>query len=69
MKHLLQRRVVIPVIAVVVFISTTAFKNDFFEIAKQIEIFTTLYKEVNMNYVDDHQSCRAYGYRYKKHAR
>lgn len=27
--------------------------NDFFEIAKQIEIFTSLFKELNMNYVDD----------------
>ncbi len=33
--------------------SFTTFKNDFFEIAKQIEIFTNLYKEVNMNYVDE----------------
>ncbi len=31
----------------------TTYKNDFFEIAKQIEIFTNLYKEVNMNYVDE----------------
>ena len=34
-------------------ITGTAFKSDFFEIAKQIEIFTTLFKELNMNYVDD----------------
>ncbi|SDG94745.1 S41 family peptidase [Psychroflexus sediminis] len=31
----------------------TTYKNDFFEIAKQIEIFTNLYKEINMNYVDE----------------
>ena len=31
---------------------TTVVKNDFFEIAKQLEIFTSLYKELNMNYVD-----------------
>lgn len=31
----------------------TSYKNDFFEIAKQIEIFTNLYKEINMNYVDE----------------
>lgn len=37
----------------VIFFSATAFKNNFFEIAKQIEIFTTLFKELNMNYVDD----------------
>jgi carboxyl-terminal processing protease len=31
----------------------TSYRNDFFEIAKQIEIFTNLYKEINMNYVDE----------------
>lgn len=31
----------------------TTYKNDFFEIAKHIEIFTNLYKEINMNYVDE----------------
>lgn len=36
----------------VLFVST-GFKSDFFEIAKQIEIFTTLFKELNMNYVDE----------------
>lgn len=30
----------------------TSFKDDFFEIAKQIEIFTEVFKTVNMNYVD-----------------
>ncbi len=53
MKHLFKKRVIIPVLLCTVFLSTTAFKNDFFEIAKQIEIFTTLYKEINMNYVDE----------------
>ena len=53
MKHILKKKILIPILAGVVFISTTAFKNDFFEIAKQIEIFTTLFKELNMNYVDE----------------
>ncbi|MFD0964680.1 S41 family peptidase [Pseudofulvibacter geojedonensis] len=53
MKSLLKKRVLIPVLAIGIFISTSAFKNDFFEIAKQIEIFTTLFKELNMNYVDE----------------
>lgn len=53
MKKLLKKRIVIPFFALVIFLTGTAFQNDFFEIAKQIEIFTTLYKEVNMNYVDD----------------
>jgi carboxyl-terminal processing protease len=53
MKKLLLKKLIIPTLAIVVFFSTTAFKNDFFEIAKQIEIFTTLFKELNMNYVDE----------------
>jgi carboxyl-terminal processing protease len=53
MKHLLKKKIIIPVLAAAVFLSTTAFKKDFFEIAKQIEIFTTLFKEINMNYVDE----------------
>ncbi len=39
--------------AVLLFLSTVSYKSDFFEIAKQIEIFTTLFKELNMNYVDE----------------
>lgn len=53
MKRLLHKKLRFPLLAVVIFFGTTAFKNDFFEIAKQIEIFTTLFKEINMNYVDD----------------
>ncbi len=52
-KSLLKKKVVIPVLALTIFFTGTAFKSDFFEIAKQIEIFTTLFKELNMNYVDD----------------
>lgn len=53
MKHLLKKKILIPALALIIFFSGTAFKNDFFEIAKQIEIFTTLFKELNMNYVDE----------------
>ncbi len=53
MKRILKTKILIPAVAIVVFLSTTAFKNDFFEIAKQIEIFTTMFKELNMNYVDE----------------
>lgn len=53
MKKILHKRIVLPIIAIIVFLSTTAFRNDFFEIAKQIEIFTTMFKELNMNYVDE----------------
>ncbi|MEZ4855364.1 MAG: S41 family peptidase [Gelidibacter sp.] len=53
MKKLLQKRFVLPVVILSVLFTGTAFKSDFFEVAKQIEIFTTLFKEVNMNYVDE----------------
>lgn len=49
----MKKRLLIPLIAVGIFFTTVSFKSDFFEIAKQIEIFTTLFKELNMNYVDE----------------
>ena len=49
----MKRKILLPALAVVVFFTTVSFKNDFFEIAKQVEIFTTLFKELNMNYVDE----------------
>ena len=30
-----------------------SFRTDFFEVAKQIEIYTTLFKEINMYYIDE----------------
>jgi len=53
MKNILKKKILIPVLVVTILFTGTAFKNDFFEIAKQIEIFTTLFKELNMNYVDE----------------
>lgn len=53
MKNIMKRRLLIPVLALTIFFTGTAFKSDFFEIAKQLEIFTTLFKELNMNYVDE----------------
>lgn len=53
MKYILKKYILIPILACTILFTGTAFKNDFFEIAKQIEIFTTLFKELNMNYVDD----------------
>lgn len=49
----MKKRILIPIIAIGIFFTTVSFKSDFFEIAKQIEIFTTLFKELNMNYVDE----------------
>lgn len=49
----MKKKIIIPIIALGIFLTTASFTKDFFEIAKQIEIFTTLFKELNMNYVDE----------------
>lgn len=51
----MKKKIYISLLSLGIFISVgfTTVKTDFFEIAKQIEIFTTIFKEVNMNYVDE----------------
>jgi len=49
----MKKKILIPVLALGILFTTVSFKGDFFEIAKQLEIFTTLFKELNMNYVDE----------------
>jgi len=53
MKKRISRLIILPLVLIGIFVGTASFKSDFFEIAKQIEIFTTLFKEINMNYVDE----------------
>ena len=53
MKKIVRKRVLVPIVALTFLVVGSSFKSDFFEIAKQIEIFTTLFKELNMNYVDE----------------
>lgn len=53
MKKIVRKSIFVPIIALTFLIVGSSFKSDFFEIAKQIEIFTTLFKELNMNYVDE----------------
>lgn len=53
MISIFKKRYIIPVVASALLFLGASFKNDFFEIAKQIEIFTTLFKELNTNYVDE----------------
>lgn len=52
-----MKRIWISILATVCisigFLSFTNYKNNFFEISKQLEIFIDLYKELNTNYVDD----------------
>ena len=53
MIPLLKKKYILPLIAASFLYVGVSFKDDFFEIAKQIEIFTTLFKELNTNYVDE----------------
>lgn len=53
MKKLGSKKILVPIIAIAFLFIGSSYKSDFFEIAKQIEIFTTLFKELNMNYVDE----------------
>lgn len=50
-KKILKKHWIITLL-LVVFLSFS-FQSKFFEIAKQIEIYTTLYKELNLYYVDE----------------
>ena len=43
----------ILMVLVVVILVSVSYKSNFFEVAKQIEIYTTLFKELNMYYIDD----------------
>jgi carboxyl-terminal processing protease len=53
MRTLFQKKFIIPIVASAFLYVGVSFKDDYFEIAKQIEIFTTLFKELNKNYVDE----------------
>ncbi len=48
-----MKKGIIGITLVGIFILTSGFKNDFFAIAKQIELFTSVFKEITMNYVDE----------------
>lgn len=53
MYTFLKKRYVLPAIGAALLFVGASFKEDFFEVAKQIEIFTELFKAVNENYVDE----------------
>ncbi len=51
-KIINSKKALVVLLFVVVGVSYS-FKSNFFEVAKQIEIYTTLFKELNMYYVDE----------------
>jgi carboxyl-terminal processing protease len=52
MKRLIKNKVSVVLLLSAILISFS-YKSDFFEIAKQIEIYTTLFKELNLYYIDE----------------
>jgi len=48
-----SKKLQITIVAIVSSIASLAFVDNYFEISKNLEIFTTTYKEINSNYVDD----------------
>ena len=49
----IKKRYYIPAVLSIFLLVAVSFKDDFFEISKQIEIFTTLFKTVNQNYAEE----------------
>lgn len=47
------KKISVALLLMVVATLTLSYKSDFFEVAKQIEIYTTLFKELNMYYIDE----------------
>jgi len=52
MKNLVTKKVGFVLIGLFIGVTLTGFRYDFFEIAKQIEIYNSIFKEINMGYVD-----------------
>jgi len=52
MKRKINKIIIGFVIVISLFVSV-GYQSDFFEIAKQIDIYTTLFKELNIHYVDE----------------
>jgi len=51
-KFKIKKGILITLAVGAIFLSFS-FQSKFFEIAKQIEIYNTLFKELNMYYVDE----------------
>jgi len=52
MKKLITKKVGLGLIGLFIGVTLTGFRYEFFEIAKQIEIYNSIFKEINMGYVD-----------------
>ena len=48
-----KKRVILPLVAVIVLLITSGYTRRLYEVTKQIEIFTGLYKKLHESYVDE----------------
>lgn len=53
MKNMIRKHKIAVILLVSVLFLSFSFKSKFFEVAKQIEIYNSLFKELNMYYVDE----------------
>ncbi|MEQ6125071.1 S41 family peptidase [Pseudotenacibaculum sp. MALMAid0570] len=53
MRRVKVKKYQVIILLIGVVLTTYSFKSKFFEVAKQLEIYTTLYKELNMYYVNE----------------
>lgn len=53
MKRFLSRKSILIIAAGIILFSSFKAANDYFEITKNLDIFASVYKEVNTSYVDD----------------
>jgi len=51
-NYTIKKQAIIALVVGTIFLSFS-FKSNFFEVAKQLEIYTTLFKELNLYYVDE----------------
>ena len=53
MRRIKFKKYQVIILLIGVLLTTYSFKSKFFEVAKQLEIYTELYKELNMHYVNE----------------
>ena len=51
-NYTIKKQVIVTLVVGAIVLSFS-FKSNFFEVAKQLEIYTTLFKELNIYYVDE----------------
>ena len=53
MNNFSIRKQTLLALTIVAILLSFSFKSNFFEVAKQLEIYTTLFKELNLYYIDE----------------